>query len=305
VEREAELEAILMLVGAETVEAAEERLALAAKRARHAAGLAEAELKLHETGDLRPLAELRLEVAATTAEEIPRQIEQASHRRAQAQAAAQEGAAAASALALRMGQVAADTGASDAAADLQAAVATMGRVLDEALVHHVAAEMLGNALSAMEQQDQSALLRRLGVLFSRLTRGTYTRVLTEMGEDTVTRLILLQRDFPDERQTVRELSEGTRDQLYLALRLAAIEEHAAIAPSLPFIGDDILQTFDDDRAQAAMQVLMEVSQQVQVILLTHHRHVLDLAARLPPGSVHVCRTGATPVLMSTPEAPVS
>jgi uncharacterized protein YhaN len=103
----------------------------------------------------------------------------------------------------------------------------------------------------------------------------------------------MQRDFPDERQSVQELSEGTRDQLYLALRLAAVEAHAAVAPSLPFIGDDILQTFDDDRALAAMRVLGEISQRVQVILLTHHRHVLDLAARLPADTVHICRLGAT------------
>lgn len=124
-----------------------------------------------------------------------------------------------------------------------------------------------------------------------MTGGAYTRVLTEIGDDNVTRLILLQHDFPDERQCVRELSEGTRDQLYLALRLAAIEEHAAVTPSLPFLGDDILQTFDDDRALAAMQVLQQISRRVQVILLTHHRHVLDLAARLPSGSVHICRIG--------------
>jgi uncharacterized protein YhaN len=147
----------------------------------------------------------------------------------------------------------------------------------------------------VEQQNQSLLLQRIGALFSRLTGGAYTRVLTEIGDDNVTRLILLQHDFPDERQCVRELSEGTRDQLYLSLRLAAIEEYAATAPSLPFIGDDILQTFDDDRALAAMHVLQGISQRVQVILLTHHRHVLDLAARLPSGSVHVCRIGGIPL----------
>ena len=202
-----------------------------------------------------------------------------------------------------MQRIAAETSASDAAADQQSAIATIGRVLDEALVHHVAAEMLGCALVTLEQRDQSALLRRIGALFSRLTRGVYTRVLAEIGDDNVTRLILSQRDFPDERQSVSELSEGTRDQLYLALRLAAIEEQAAIAPALPFIGDDILQTFDDDRALAAMHVLQEVSERVQVILLTHHRHLLDLAAGLPAGSVHVCRTDAVPphVTVSSPD----
>jgi uncharacterized protein YhaN len=184
-----------------------------------------------------------------------------------------------------------DTAARDAAADQQAAVATIGRVLEEALVHHLAAEMLDRALAAVERDSEPTLLRRISGLFSRLTSGAYARVLTETDDAGPPRLTLLQRDYPDERQSVQELSEGTRDQLYLALRLAAIEEHAASAPPLPFIGDDILQTFDDDRALAAMQVLREVSETVQVILLTHHRHVLDLAARLPAGAVHVCRIG--------------
>jgi uncharacterized protein YhaN len=285
------LRAILVLVGAESVDAAEHRLVLAAERARQAASLAEAEAKLRETGDLWSLTKIRDEVATAPIEDIPGQIDRAVQRRKQAQVAAQEAAATASALAQRMQQVASETDASDAVADQQSAIATIGRVLEEALVHHVAAEMLDCALVTVEQQNQSLLLQRIGALFSRLTGGAYTRVLTEIGDDNVTHLILQQHDFPDERQSVRELSEGTRDQLYLALRLAAIEEHAAIAPALPFIGDDILQTFDDDRALAAMQVLQEISQRVQVILLTHHRHVLDLAARLPSGSVHVCRIG--------------
>ena len=190
-----------------------------------------------------------------------------------------------------MQQTAAATATTDAAADQQAAVASIARVLEEALVHHLAAEMLGRALAAVERDSEPAMLRRIGALFSALTGGVYTKVLTDAGDDNVTRLSLLQRDFPHERQAVNELSEGTRDQLFLALRLAAIEHHAAAAAPLPFLGDDILQTFDDDRALAAMRVLLQISDKVQVILLTHHRHVLDLAARLPAGSVHVCRIG--------------
>lgn len=288
----AALQAVLVIVGGDTVEIAEQRLALAADRARHAASLEEADAKLRQAGDLLPVAQLRDEVAAVPVEEIASRIDAADQRRKAAQAAAQEAAATASALAQQMKHAAEDTGAMDAAADQQAAIATIGRVLEEALVHHLAAEMLDRALASVEQAGESVLLRRIGVLFNRLTGGVYARVLTEVGDDTLTRLTLLQRDYPDERQSVRDLSEGTRDQLYLALRLAAIEQHAATAPPLPFIGDDVLQTFDDDRALAAMRVLLEVSQRVQVILLTHHRHVLDLAATLPAGTVHVSRIGA-------------
>jgi len=288
----AERDAVLALIGADDVEAAEARLALAAERARHAAALAEAAVKLREAGDLLPLADLRAEVAAVPPDDIPAGIAHAVQQRQDAQAAAQEAAAAASALRQQMKQAEDDTGARDAAADQQAAVATIGRVLEDALVQHLAAEMLDQALAAVEREGDTAVLRRISALFTRLTGGAYARVLTETDDLGPPRLTLLQRDYPDERQSVRELSEGTRDQLFLALRLAAIEEHAASAPPLPFLGDDILQTFDDSRALAAMQVLREVSETVQVILLTHHRHLVELAATLPDGIVHVCRIGA-------------
>ncbi len=63
----------------------------------------------------------------------------------------------------------------------------------------------------------------------------------------------------------------------------------ATAPPLPFVADDILQTFDDARAVAALQALLDLSERTQVIVLTHHPHLLDLAEALPTGRVHVHR----------------
>jgi uncharacterized protein YhaN len=286
---QAEQAAVLLLIGAPDPAAAAVRLALAAERATQAAALAEAEGRLRQAGDLLPLATLRAEVAAVPADEITQRIDHAVQRRQAAQAAAQEAAAQASALHQQITAAAADTSVLAAAADQQAAAASLGRVLEDALVYHLAAEMLDRALKAKEQSTDNAALRRIGTLFSRLTAGAYTRVLSAPDDAGTLRLELEQRAWPNERQTAAELSEGTRDQLFLALRLAAIEAQARAAPPLPFLGDDILQTFDDDRAVAALDVLREVSETVQVILLTHHRHVLDLAGQLPDGSVHVCR----------------
>jgi uncharacterized protein YhaN len=89
---------------------------------------------------------------------------------------------------------------------------------------------------------------------------------------------------------VEALSEGARDQLYLALRVAAIEGHVANAEPLPFIADDLLANFDDTRAAAAMALLSQLGRATQVILFTHHDHIATLAAqqtgvavqRLPP-----------------------
>lgn len=60
-------------------------------------------------------------------------------------------------------------------------------------------------------------------------------------------------------------------------------------PPLPFIADDILQTFDDARATAALRVLVELSAHVRVIVLTHLRHMADLTEGLAPGCVAIQR----------------
>ena len=77
---------------------------------------------------------------------------------------------------------------------------------------------------------------------------------------------------------VEALSEGTRDQLYLALRVAAIEAHAGRAEPIPFIADDLLVNFDDPRATAALALLAQLGETTQVILFTHHAHIMTLAS---------------------------
>jgi uncharacterized protein YhaN len=86
------------------------------------------------------------------------------------------------------------------------------------------------------------------------------------------------------------LTDGTVDPLYLALRLAAIEEHNATREPLPFIADDLLLNFDNTRSQAALRTLARVAASNQVLFFTHHSHMLDLArAAVPEGLLSVHR----------------
>jgi uncharacterized protein YhaN len=73
------------------------------------------------------------------------------------------------------------------------------------------------------------------------------------------------------------LSEGTRAQLYLALRIAGYHEFVQAHGPVPFVADDIMESFDDDRALAAFELLSEMAQVGQVIYLTHHTHLCDIA----------------------------
>lgn len=72
------------------------------------------------------------------------------------------------------------------------------------------------------------------------------------------------------------MSEGATDQLFLALRLASIALEATGSEPMPFVADDLLVNFDDERAAAALRLLSEFGKTTQVILFTHHRHLLDL-----------------------------
>jgi uncharacterized protein YhaN len=77
------------------------------------------------------------------------------------------------------------------------------------------------------------------------------------------------------------MSEGTCDQIYLALRLAALEHsHDQGAEPLPLILDDGLVQFDDDRTAAMLEVLAEISAGMQVIVFTHHASVVTAARSL-------------------------
>jgi uncharacterized protein YhaN len=85
---------------------------------------------------------------------------------------------------------------------------------------------------------------------------------------------------------MKQLSNGTRDQLYLALRLASLEEAIGRGDSMPFIADDILIEFDDERSRVALEVLAELAGKTQILLFSHHAHVAEQARELG-GRVHV------------------
>lgn len=278
---------ILAAIGAQTVEGAERRLALARERAEQRARVAAAEARLAEQGDGLAIDALRAELAPIAAGEVQVALEEAETARQSASETAQEQAAEAARRREELARQEDSTRHEAAAAEIQSGIATLSRVLDEAVRYRLAARLLDQALAAVEDSETPAMLSRIGGYFRTLTCAAFERVGVA-EEDAGPALLLVPREAPDERKRVGELSEGTRDQLYLALRLAAIEERVAQGPALPFLGDDILQTSDDARAAAALAALVGLSHHVQVILLSHHAHLGVLARALPPAALHLC-----------------
>src|SRR5262249_33878326 len=94
-----------------------------------------------------------------------------------------------------------------------------------------------------------------------------------------------------ERAPVAHLSEGTCDQLYLALRLAYIEDYANRAEAPPFIGDDLFASFDDARTGNGLEALAAIGDRVQPVLFTHHLHVIEQARARLADAVDIIRIG--------------
>jgi uncharacterized protein YhaN len=95
------------------------------------------------------------------------------------------------------------------------------------------------------------------------------------------------------RVLVERMSSGTRDQLYLALRLASLEWRIEGHEPMPFILDDILVNADDARSRAALKILAGLAAKTQVILFTHHRRIVDEALQLTtPSGLQVHELGA-------------
>ena len=135
------------------------------------------------------------------------------------------------------------------------------------------------ALHIYREKHRSSMMVRASEAFSLITGGNYSGLTTQIdGSSEI--LIGVGRDGGS--KLAKEMSTGTQFQLYLALRLAGYEEFAAVRPSVPFIADDIMESFDDQRSEEVFRLLGEMSKVGQVIYLTHHKHLCDIAKTVVP-----------------------
>ncbi|KAE8760831.1 AAA family ATPase [Paraburkholderia madseniana] len=140
----------------------------------------------------------------------------------------------------------------------------------------VAHALLAEALKRFRDRAQGPMLLSASGYFERMTGGEFVRLVSDDSDD---RPALLAERGNGARLRVEGMSEGTRDQLYLALRLAALGLRRASGVDLPVILDDILMTSDDHRAGLILRALADFSAEGQVVVFTHHRHVAEIAHR--------------------------
>lgn len=233
---------------------------------------------VEDAGDLAAaeaaLAELEPAAAEATLADLKTRIEAADAARTDATAAR---ARAEDALA----RVGAD---SDVARLAQERQTLLMEVQDEAeryLRLKLGAAVAARALERYRARHRTSMLDRASEAFATITRGSF-RGLTTQTDKGDERLIAVRADGAA-RVVDQHMSVGTRAQLYLALRVAGYHEFAKSTPPPPFIADDIIETFDDARAAETFRVLADMATTGQVIYLTHHAHLKDIARAVAPG----------------------
>ena len=124
----------------------------------------------------------------------------------------------------------------------------------------IAQETLQQARTELQRRFAPRITQRAQELLGAMTDGRYQSLT--MGEDFSLRASAGQEDV---QWDAIWRSDGTIDQLYLALRLAVAEE---LTPDAPLVLDDALVRFDDTRMAAALNILRKMAESKQVICFT-------------------------------------
>lgn len=171
-----------------------------------------------------------------------------------------------------------------AEAQKQEAVARMSDVVERYVRTHIVAKLLKWSMEKFRETKQGPMLAKASAIFRTLTLESFSRLLVDT-EGSSPRLFGVR---PDGQQVdVEGMSEGSRDQLYLALRLAALEMQIDQGFNMPLIADDLFINFDDTRTAAGLRVLGELSRRMQVVFLTHHDHLVPLAKEVLGADMNV------------------
>ncbi|RWG15397.1 MAG: hypothetical protein EOQ55_22520 [Mesorhizobium sp.] len=136
-----------------------------------------------------------------------------------------------------------------------------------------------SALRVYRERHRSGMMSQASDAFTLITRDQYTGLTTQPVKGGEV-LIATQRD--GQSKVADALSKGARFQLYLALRLAGYYEFAKLRPAVPFIADDIMETFDHLRSEEVFRLFGEMASVGQVIYLTHHQHLCEIAKSVIP-----------------------
>ena len=173
---------------------------------------------------------------------------------------------------------AAESAVNQAVAERESSAARMHAAVERYVDLTVARALVTKAIDRIRSEQQDPLVSRAGELFAFTTRDEFAGIETDIDDKGLP--VVVGRRQSGATVSVATMSDGTRDQLFLSFRLASLENYAASTEPLPFVADDILVHFDDERSAATLDLLARFAETNQVLLFTHHKGVRDDARRL-------------------------
>lgn len=142
--------------------------------------------------------------------------------------------------------------------------------LNDYLSLKLGATIFSRVLESFETQTHPEFIKLASAYLSEITCAKYTEISEEDDEYYIER-------SDGAPLAINELSTGTLDQLYLSIRLAAMDQLASKGETLPFILDDILANSDYKRCSRALRAISRLSQKTQIIYLTCHPNFMTTA----------------------------
>ncbi|HEY2745720.1 MAG TPA: AAA family ATPase [Polyangia bacterium] len=133
--------------------------------------------------------------------------------------------------------------------------------------------LLERQVARFQERHQPRMIEELSSLFCALTEGRYTRVYPRYDDEGT--FVAVRRDGVEVAPPA--MSTGTREQLWLAVRLAYVRQYCDASEPLPLVLDDPLVNFDAARARATLSVLADFARRSQVVMLTCHAHLVALS----------------------------
>ena len=168
-----------------------------------------------------------------------------------------------------------DDRAVDAAQQVQFSQARIIELARQYAIARLSSAMIRMAIDRYRDHNQYPMVLRANELFGRFTEGTYAELFVDADEKGHGYLVARRNNGVI--HTMEQMSKGTREQLFLSLRIAAIERYAQQSGPVPIVFDDVFVESDEDRSAQIFAALGELATQTQVIVLTHHRHLIAVA----------------------------
>lgn len=163
--------------------------------------------------------------------------------------------------------------AAELAAGVESRRAELRGLVEQYAVVTLSRALLERQVARFQERHQPRLVEELSSLFAALSEGRYTRVYPRY--DDAGTFVAVRADGVE--VTPAAMSTGTREQLWLAVRLAYVRQYCDASEPLPLILDDPLVNFDAARARATLAVLADFARRTQVVMLTCHAHLVELA----------------------------